>query len=327
MFFGTNRARAQTSDAEGRYLNQPGTSVTYGKLAVTIPLNHRVGEIERPGFIYGLLFDPNPERHFTIQQFQGLSRSQLLAELSSRMRSEAGTGRRQALIFIHGYNVSFDMAAFRTAQISYDLKFSGAPVFYSWPSAFQETLYTHDASRIEEARPLIKQFLSDVIAQTNADRVFIIAHSMGNRGVTRALAELAQAHPEQTRKIAALILAAPDINATVFKNDIAPHLSRMARRVTLYASAEDKALAVSRKIAGARALGDASGGVQVMSGMDTIDATRAGTSFLGHSEYGDNPYLLGDIAGVLAGQPAQQRTWLRARPTPKGVYFEFDRLN
>jgi esterase/lipase superfamily enzyme len=39
----------------------------------------------------------------------------------------------QALIFVHGYNMSFDNAARRAAQIAYDINFDGATFLFSWP--------------------------------------------------------------------------------------------------------------------------------------------------------------------------------------------------
>jgi esterase/lipase superfamily enzyme len=35
---------------------------------------------------------------------------------------------------VHGYNVSFDDAALRTAQLAYDLTFDCPAAFFSWPS-------------------------------------------------------------------------------------------------------------------------------------------------------------------------------------------------
>lgn len=326
VFFATNRATtAEAEGAERRYANRAGP-LSYGKLAITVPRRHVVGHIERPGEFEALFRNPNPRRHFTIRSFTSLDRRQVLDEIARQMAAEAGgAGGRQALIFVHGFNVRFDDAAFRTAQMAHDMKFRGAPVFYSWPSAYSTARYPHDASRIEESRPYIKAFIADVIARAGADHAYIIAHSMGTRGVSRAIVELSQERPEVTRKIAALILAAPDINATVFRNDIAPHLTRMARNVTLYASAEDVALAASYRVNGARALGDARGGMRVFPGMDSIDATTVGTSFLRHSEYGDSPFLLNDIAQVMQGRRPAERMWLRPRPAPPGVY-EFDRV-
>jgi hypothetical protein len=53
----------------------------------------------------------------------------------------------------------------------------------------------------------------------------------------------------------------------------------------------------------------------VFQNMVSIDATKAGTSFLGHSDYGDSPALLRDIGEIIAGRTAAaQRPWLRRNP-------------
>ena len=41
---------------------------------------------------------------------------------------------KQVFVFVHGFNVSFENALRRTAQIAYDLNFDGAPFLFSWPS-------------------------------------------------------------------------------------------------------------------------------------------------------------------------------------------------
>ena len=54
---------------------------------------------------------------------------------NDRLREEVRDSRRkEAFVFIHGYNVAFDDAIYRTAQIAYDLSFDGPPILYSWPS-------------------------------------------------------------------------------------------------------------------------------------------------------------------------------------------------
>jgi len=292
VFYGTNRAPLAVPGPEGRFGTAPGP-LRYGEIVVSVPKVHQLGVIERPGLI------------------TGLTRAQLLQAVAAQAARAGGPGQRVALVFVHGFNVGFDDAAFRTAQMSYDIGFKGAPLFYSWPSHHSLLRYREDGDRIEASRPLIKRFLSEVIVGSKADRVVIVAHSMGTRGTVRALAELSQEHPEQTAKVAALILAAPDIQARTFRTEIAPRLRRMAATATLYASAEDKALHVSRDVNGAYALGDTRAGISRFEGMDSIDATRAGTSFLGHSAYGESPALLRDIGSIVAGTPPARRPWLK----------------
>lgn len=310
VFYGTNRAPLAVPGPEGRFGASPGP-LSYGEVVVSVPRVHQLGVIERPGLIAGLFFNPDPRKHFTIREIRGLGRDQLLAAVAAQAARAGGPGRRLALVFVHGFNVAFDDAAFRTAQMSYDIGFKGAPLFYSWPSHSSLIRYREDGERIEASRPMIKRFLAEVIAGSRADRVIVVAHSMGSRGTTRALAELSRERPDLTAKVAALILAAPDIQARTFRDEIAPSLRRMAAATTLYASSEDKALHVSRDVNGAYALGDTRAGISRFEGMDSIDATSAGTDFLGHSAYGDSPALLKDIAEIVAGTPAARRPWLR----------------
>src|SRR5690606_3614266 len=90
-------------------------------------------------------------------------------------------------IFIHGYNVTFRDAARRTAQIAYDLKFSGAPVMFSWPAQGDVEDYTIDENSAAWAESQVTQFLEATALASGARRMHIIAHSMGNRIVTKAL--------------------------------------------------------------------------------------------------------------------------------------------
>lgn len=86
-------------------------------------------------------------------------------------RIKASTGKR-AFIFVHGYNVTFEDAAKRTAQISYDLAFDGAPIFYSWPSQRLPTpLGYTDEQNSEWSQANLRSFLSDFFTQSDAQDV------------------------------------------------------------------------------------------------------------------------------------------------------------
>jgi esterase/lipase superfamily enzyme len=91
------------------------------------------------------------------------------------------------LIYIHGYCVSFEEAALRAAQIGSDLNLQGAMAFYSWPSKGDLTGYLADSATIDASESFIREFLLDFYRKSGAERVHIIAHSMGNRGLLRAM--------------------------------------------------------------------------------------------------------------------------------------------
>jgi esterase/lipase superfamily enzyme len=56
-----------------------------------------------------------------------------LMEAAQKRLDTASVFPKQAFVFVHGFNVSFENALRRTAQIAYDLNFDGAPFLFSWP--------------------------------------------------------------------------------------------------------------------------------------------------------------------------------------------------
>ena len=41
---------------------------------------------------------------------------------------------RTPLVFVHGFNVRYQEAVLRAAQINYDLKYQGPIILFSWPA-------------------------------------------------------------------------------------------------------------------------------------------------------------------------------------------------
>src|SRR6185436_720510 len=174
--------------------------------------------------------------------------------LSARLdKSEA----RAAMLFVHGYNVSFEDAIFRTAQLAVDLKFPGAAMAFSWPSYADPVKYTFDEQNAEVSIPALREVLEDLAARSGAKRVHIIAHSMGNRvlaGALRSMDSTVQARNKAVFR--ELVLAAPDIDSRVFQSQVLPHIVRNVQHCTLYASSRDRALRMSRAFHNYQRLGE-----------------------------------------------------------------------
>lgn len=86
-----------------------------------------------------------------------------------------------ALVFIHDFNVKFDAAVRRTAQIAYDLHFEGTPILYSWPSEGKLSSYWIDEDNARQSATRFHAFLPMVLTEVGARTVHVIAHSIGNR--------------------------------------------------------------------------------------------------------------------------------------------------
>jgi esterase/lipase superfamily enzyme len=284
---------------------------------VSIPREHRLGEIERPT-LRKLQFREDPEKHLVLMNISLLDKDPFFSTLARRIQASPG---KSSFVFVHGYNVSFADAARRTAQMHYDLGFDGAPIFYSWPSQASTAKYTVDEANIEWAQSNLRAFLQELLAKSASESVYLVAHSMGNRALTTALAALAE-QPGAAGKIREVILAAPDIDADVFRRDIAPSLKKLGAGVTLYASSADRALIASRTVHGSPRAGD-SGILRVVTpGVETIDASGIDTSWLGHSYFAEAQSLIADMLNLVRNhQRAEGRTGLIKEVDAAGNYW------
>lgn len=316
--FATDRNYIQSNTGKEQFGNERGT-LNYGACMVTIPIDHRVGEIERPSWLR-FEFSEDPDNHIILQSVKVLDRADFMKSIAHKMRNNP---IKRTFLFIHGYNVSFEDAALRTAQMSYDLKFDGAPVFYSWPSQSNLSAYFKDSQNISWSEYNITQFLEDFLENSGADEIYLIAHSMGNRGLTKAVISVLSEKPELKEKIKEIILAAPDIDADIFKRDIAPQMvSLLKKPITLYVSSQDVALKASMEIHGENRAGDSKDEIVVIDGIETIDASNIKTNFLGHSYYADSSSIIGDLYDLMnSGNRANKRPKLKPILLSDKVYW------
>ena len=328
VYFATDRQRDVGKPPAQRFSGQRSMAagngaddgpLSYGSCDISIPRDHRMGQLESPS-LWRLEFREDPAKHVVLLSADVQDRENFLAALKTQIRASAG---KSAFVFVHGYNVTFEDAARRTGQMAYDLGFDGAPVFYSWPSQGDVGGYTIDENNIEWSAPHITVFLADFLASTDAAQVYLVGHSMGSRGLTRAVADLLAAQPPLAQKITEIILSAPDIDAAIFKHDIAPKLARARNPVTLYASSQDLALAASKAVHGYPRAGDSGAGMLIVAGVETIDATGVDTSFMKHSYFAEKRSALSDMFYLIRNHARADQRFLDPVDTLAGRYWTF----
>ncbi len=332
VFFGTDREQQPNPDRLA-YGSDRGRRLELGRALVTVPKSHDVPQIERPWALRVPYFDitiyeedEDPEKHFTIEEIKALTKDQFLALARERLAASSRF-KDHAIVFVHGYNTAFDHAVYRTAQISYDLKFDGAAFLYSWPSGGSVASYTYDRESASAAQPYLRQFLDIVIKDTGAKTISVIAHSMGNQPLLEVLKDMKQAAPDDV-VISQVILAAPDVDADSFTN-MARRIQGLAKGVTLYAASNDRAMIASRNFWQNPRAGDvpASGPI-IVPGVDTVDVTAASTDTfaINHSGYAVKNELLKDIAELIQSglRPPDQRFLKPERVTTEnGAYWRY----
>jgi esterase/lipase superfamily enzyme len=285
--------------------------VHYGTCDVSIPPKHQIGDMERP-----FIGPENEQEHVVLKRTEELEEESFFNQLRNTL-SELPVSQKSCFVFIHGFNVDFESAARRTAQIHYDLKFAGVPIFFSWPSRANFRHYFSDRNEIEFSRYVIKQFLIDVADRVKADRIHVIAHSMGADATCRAIAEMG----DRGKIFDQIILAAPDIDREVFRLQLAPRMTKTANRLTLYCSKNDLALMLSRNFNDSTRAGDSSRGALVLQDVDTIDASDIDTDLLGHSYYGDCLPLLDDVNQLLRSSTPPRDRQLRPWPVDEQLIY------
>jgi esterase/lipase superfamily enzyme len=290
--------------------------------------------VERPWAIRIPYFDitlyeeaEDPDKHFTMKELKAQTREELLALVRARL-AKSERFKDHALVFIHGYNTTFDNGIYRTAQIAYDLKFDGAPFHYSWPSGGGLSSYTYDRESAGQSIPYMRDFFDLVIKESGAKKISVIAHSMGNQPALQVMRDIKASSPPGV-VISQIILAAPDVDRDNFEN-IAKEIQGLANGITLYAASNDFALNASRRFHGGipRAGDVPPGGPLVLPGIDTIDVTAVSTDSLGlnHSGYAENNALLNDLQLLIqtGERPPEKRIPLLEKiGTAAGDYWRY----
>lgn len=236
-------------------------------------------------------------------------------------------GSDAILLFVHGFNVKFDEALVRAAQLSNDLSRNesydvGIPVLYSWPSVGEVSIddYRGDRDRSIDSAPYLEEFLDLITEDLDVDRINIIAHSMGNRVLTKALEDYARdyliRHDRDDLEFRILLVAA-DVERDVFAaaNGMFDNLDA---NVTIYTSDTDRALFASNILNQAKRLGDTDTDkpyIRDAQNYETIDATAVTTQLfgIGHNYYSDNPTILWDMMCTIGETGPQERALEVAR--------------
>jgi esterase/lipase superfamily enzyme len=290
VYYATTRVRLAQPSGE-RFFSADAGPLNYGIAKVSVPCRRERGKIERPNV---LLFEKAKDgKHFILKSAASFeSREGFLQSLDQRVDKSQ---RKELLLYIHGFNQSFADGAYRAAQLKMDLEIDGAAVAYSWPSADKLLSYDRDRRLVQKDEQVaaLSRFLSDLDSAVDADRVYVVAHSMGNRLVTAALGKL----PAPLRKpYDELILASADIEPGVFE-PAWPAVRASARRVTLYASRNDRALWAAKSFTdGGRRIGDATK-IYVTPGLETVDTSDSGGDGIAHDDFAGP--ALDDVRGAV----------------------------
>ena len=356
LLFITDRAPAEQADvspytgsrsrslAFGSTMIQFGEDVSWDVLAKestatqrVAPLRLKLGpttELGRfPAIPYAVTVAPDGIRRVpAVVEAHEKAKQQLQAEIARRI---AIARRKEVVLFVHGYDSSFESAALTMGEMCHFLGRDFVCGIFTWPAGGRRGTslgYNFDRESSEYAVADLVKAIRLVARTPGVERIHLIAHSRGTDTLASAVAELSveahtlQSSPEREFHIGNVVLVAPDLDGDValtkiFKVFSDPDLPFGGKadpgalippspglRVTLYVSPDDRALATASWLFGSIArLGgvdatmfsaDQIEEIALLHAVDIIEV-RGKTDFFGHSYFVSNPKVSADIVAML----------------------------
>lgn len=210
-------------------------------VAISIPSNskRKVGTVEWPRRL-----PPNPETDFAVTR---------VAQINTIKEGRAWFAQHveggHALVFVHGFNNTYEDSVFRFAQIVHDSGAKVTPILFTWPSRASLLQYEYDKESTNYSRTAFEMTLRTLANDPNVRDITVLAHSMGTWLAMESLRQMAIRDGRVNPKINNVVLASPDIDVDVFARQFT-EMGPNHPKFTIFVSQDDRALAASRLISG-----------------------------------------------------------------------------
>jgi len=244
-------------------------SLSYAEFTVSVPPKHIPGQVELTATPPG-----DPDADFVVRDAEYLDGDKAFVQALNAQLVKRPKGSRSVFVFVHGYNTMFAEGLYRVSQVAADSKSTSVPVLFSWASRGKLGDYVYDNNSATMARDSLEHVIRLALA-SDAERVDLIAHSMGNWVTVETLRQMRiSGNVPNKNKIGLIILAAPDIDLDVFKSDMS-RFPGNHKPFFIVLSKDDKALGISSFIAGGQSRVGAAANVQDLTalGATVIDLT------------------------------------------------------
>lgn len=245
LLIATTRDREATPDT---YFNGERTKkgVDFAKATISVPPNHKPGNIEWPSSPPG-----NPNKDFVVRSASYIdSEKQFLNDLNRQLEKLPPKDRNVSL-FIHGYNTKFAEGLYRFTQVTHDADMPEVPVLFTWASSGHLSDYIYDLNSAAIARDSLERTLV-LLSKSRARNISILAHSMGNFLLMEMAARI---DPKNKRllegKLRLVVMAAPDIDIDLFKANL-KRIGVSGPPYVVVLSHDDRALQLSQTLAGGK---------------------------------------------------------------------------
>lgn len=249
-----------------------------------------------------------------VQQQRQQSGQQFVADINAKL---AISRKKDIFIYLHGYKVVFENPLLVASELWHYLGYEGVFIAFAWPSTPKTTAYFSDLETAALSAGNLRLLIQTLAEKTDAGRIHIIGYSAGTRVVTQALNQLAlmASDPDcrgsvKKLRIGHVILTGSDIDRHLFGSYLVDGMLDVVGDITVYASAKDKALGISKWVFGRGRLGQITGAglseaaenyLAQNSNLIIVNATDApgADTGNGHAYFRQSPYTSSDILATL----------------------------
>ena len=276
----------------------------YALTTLTFPPGHQAGAIERPVWGAG-----DPRKDVMVAGRRELDPEEFQAEIASHISGRIGVNR-DVLIFVHGFNTSFEEARWRAGQVVADSRFGGVSILFTWPSRGGLLSYASDKDSAMASRDALQSLMEDVAKTPGVGHIHVLAHSMGGWLAMEALRQAAiSGDRDLGGHLGEVMLASPDIDLDVFARQMA---RIRPAKVTVFATSNDRALSLSSWIADDRPRVGAVNAAKPEDraaleklGAKVYDLSAFSDGLIDHGLYADTPDVIHAIGAQLTAPRAQ----------------------
>jgi esterase/lipase superfamily enzyme len=276
--------------------------VSFADMVISIPpdANRKVGEVQYPKQLPG-----NPETDFVTLKAEVVTQPLAAAAFTRMLRQ---SHKKEALVFVHGFNTRFEDAVYSFAQILHDSRAYDdvAPVLFTWPSKGKIVAYGYDRDSSTYSRDALEKLLRHLSDDPQVETISVLAHSMGNWVTLEALRQMAIRDGRVLPKIKLVMLADADVDVGIARQQILT-LGPERPHIVLFVSETDRALAASRDFWEEPRLGAIDPNVEPYKTMleqeqiSAINMTRMPQhGFFGHGKFSSDPRVVELIGRSLA---------------------------
>ena len=207
---------------------------------------------------------------------------------------------RDVLIYVHGFNETFESATTSYAKLVAGMQFSGVPILFTWPSRGALLDYVTDRESAMWSRDTLEDTLTALASDEKVGHIHILAHSMGGLVTLEALRSIAdRSGGALASRFGAIVLANPDVDIDLFKRQT-KRLAPLVPKMTVIISSKDRALELSSKIAGnVPRVGTSDREALDQTGVKVVDATDYGSGMINHDIFMSREELRGVIERAI----------------------------